>query len=153
MSHDTSPSERKQAARSTALSPAPRAGSPIGAPRESLPAALTASSSSRQRRRPERCWPGLQVPHLPRGRSLSCPGSGLPRERCRWPQDRGLCPSLRPAPRAGFTTEQATGHLRDPNVELRFGVRPAGMEQIKRNKILYHGRQHWLVERTIYLHY
>lgn len=27
------------------------------------------------------------------------------------------------------------------------------MEQIKRNKILYHGRQHWLVERTIYLHY
>ena len=131
-------------------SPRQGAGSPVGHPCESLPAALAALPLPCQRRRPE---PGLQVPHLPRGRSPPCPGSGLPREQCRWQRDGRLCPSLRLASQAGFMTEQAACHLHNPNVKLGFGMRSAGMEQIKSDEVLYHGRQHWLVERTISLHH
>lgn len=132
-------------------SPTPGAGSPVGDPCEFLPAAPTALPLPCQHHRPGWHWPGLQVPHLPRGRSPPCPGLGLP-----WgSSNRTEGPShpLGPASPAGFTTAQVVCHLHSLNVKLRFGMRSAGMEQINSNKILYHGRQHQLVERTIHLHY
>lgn len=139
MPQGTSPSETEQAARRTMLA--------ILCPEQDLPSDIPASPS---RLRSWRC------PCHTTTADVSGAGQGC-RSRISHgtepAQPWGLCPSLRPAAQAASMAEQAMCRLHDPNTKLRFGMRSPGMEQINSNKILSHGRQHWLVQRTVCVHY